>query len=163
LRIAVFARREHSLDRLAEHVREVDPEGAPGFGGGGAQADAAARFVVVADRGRVDVRHACTGAVEPEEREAVFRRQWPVDGLEVVGAPTALSGLQDPSRGPTHEDGRFKTLQALVHDPVCGMLLDPQQAPARLDEEGRILYFCSRGFRGQYEQERGRQRSTALV
>jgi putative ABC transport system ATP-binding protein len=61
------------------------------------------------------------------------------------------------------EDGRFKALQALVRDPVCGMLLDPQQAPARLDEEGQILYFCSRGCREQYEQEREQRPSAALA
>jgi putative ABC transport system ATP-binding protein len=52
------------------------------------------------------------------------------------------------------EDGRLKALAALVRDPVCGMLLDPRQAPARLEEEESVLYFCSRGCREQYEQER---------
>ena len=61
------------------------------------------------------------------------------------------------------EDGRFKALQALVRDAVCGMLLDPQQAPARLDEEGQSLYFCSRGCREQYEQEREQRPSAALA
>jgi putative ABC transport system ATP-binding protein len=48
------------------------------------------------------------------------------------------------------EDGRFKTLQALVGDPVCGMLVDPETAPAsvRVDEE--LLYLCSRGCRDQF-------------
>jgi putative ABC transport system ATP-binding protein len=54
------------------------------------------------------------------------------------------------------EDGRLKALAALVRDPVCGMLLlDPQQAPARLEEDGSVLYFCSGGCRDQFQQERG--------
>ena len=52
------------------------------------------------------------------------------------------------------EDGQFKTLQALVRDPVCGMLIDPAQAPAELESDGETLYFCSSGCRRQYEEER---------
>jgi putative ABC transport system ATP-binding protein len=52
------------------------------------------------------------------------------------------------------EDGRLKALAALVRDPVCGMLLDAQQAPAVLERAGETLYFCSRGCRDEYE---GRQ------
>jgi len=51
------------------------------------------------------------------------------------------------------EDGRFKALQALVRDPVCGMLLDPDEAPAFLDHDGERLYFCSSGCREEYERE----------
>jgi putative ABC transport system ATP-binding protein len=48
------------------------------------------------------------------------------------------------------EDGRFKALQALVRDPVCGMLIDPAEAPASIEEDGTTLYFCSRGCRGEF-------------
>ena len=48
------------------------------------------------------------------------------------------------------EDGRFKTLQALVRDPVCGMLIDPDAAPASLDRDGERLSFCSRGCRDEF-------------
>jgi YHS domain-containing protein len=58
------------------------------------------------------------------------------------------------------EDGRPKALAVLVPDPVCGMLLDPQQAPARLEENASVLYFCSRGCRYQYEHEHGLEPST---
>ena len=61
------------------------------------------------------------------------------------------------------EDGRLKALAALVRDPVCGMLLDPADAPARLDEDGAVLYFCSRGCREQYEEERRKRGVTAVV
>ena len=53
------------------------------------------------------------------------------------------------------EDGRFKTLAALVRDPICGMLLEPAQAKASLELGGETYYFCATGCRQQYEQERG--------
>ena len=48
------------------------------------------------------------------------------------------------------EDGRLKALAALVRDPVCNMLLDPERAPARLEEDGSTIYFCSLGCRLEY-------------
>jgi putative ABC transport system ATP-binding protein len=52
------------------------------------------------------------------------------------------------------EDGRFKEMAALERDPVCGMLLDPAHAPARLERPGaETLFFCSRGCRREYEAD----------
>src|SRR3990172_3620813 len=48
------------------------------------------------------------------------------------------------------EDGQFKTLQALVRDPVCGMLIDPADAPASVEHDGVTLSFCSRGCRDEF-------------
>lgn len=48
------------------------------------------------------------------------------------------------------EDGSFKTLQALVRDPVCGMLLEPNDAAATLNNDGQTLYFCSQGCRSEF-------------
>ena len=48
------------------------------------------------------------------------------------------------------EDGEFKALQALERDPVCGMLVDPDQAPVSIEREGQRLYFCSKGCRDEY-------------
>ena len=48
------------------------------------------------------------------------------------------------------EDGQFKTLQALVRDPVCGMLVDPAVAPASVTRDGTTEYFCSHGCRAEY-------------
>ena len=53
------------------------------------------------------------------------------------------------------EDGKFKALRALVHDPVCGMLIDPAEAPASLERAGERLFFCSRGCLREYEQAEG--------
>ena len=48
------------------------------------------------------------------------------------------------------EDGALRSLRSLVRDPVCGMLLDPDRAPASLEQDERRLYFCSRGCRDEY-------------
>jgi putative ABC transport system ATP-binding protein len=50
------------------------------------------------------------------------------------------------------EDGQLRGLEALVRDPVCGMLLDPAQAPATIERDAGRLHFCSRGCRAEYEQ-----------
>jgi len=48
------------------------------------------------------------------------------------------------------EDGRFKTLQALVRDPTCGMLVDPAEVPASVELGGERLFFCSAGCRDEF-------------
>ena len=58
------------------------------------------------------------------------------------------------------EDGQLKRLEALERDPVCGMLLDPVDAPASLESGGATLYFCSRGCLVEYE-ERGQETANA--
>jgi putative ABC transport system ATP-binding protein len=58
------------------------------------------------------------------------------------------------------EDGQLKHLEALARDPVCGMLLDPAQAPASLESGSETLYFCSRGCLVEYE-ERGQETASA--
>ena len=51
------------------------------------------------------------------------------------------------------EDGRFKTMEALARDPVCGMLLEPAHAPASLYRDGQTYYFCATGCREQFRRE----------
>jgi len=48
------------------------------------------------------------------------------------------------------EDGSFKALHALVRDPVCGMLIDPVEAPASVEQDRTKLFFCSRGCRDEF-------------
>lgn len=48
------------------------------------------------------------------------------------------------------EDGRFRTLEALVRDPVCGMLVDPQQAHAWVETDGERVWFCAAGCRDEF-------------
>jgi putative ABC transport system ATP-binding protein len=51
------------------------------------------------------------------------------------------------------EDGRFKTLQALVRDPVCGMLLDPVEAHLSVARDGVTAYFCSQGCLAEFQSQ----------
>ena len=48
------------------------------------------------------------------------------------------------------EDGRFKALQALVRDPICGMLLEPDRAAASIDTDEGWVYFCAHGCRDEF-------------
>ena len=48
------------------------------------------------------------------------------------------------------EDGALRSLQALVRDPVCGMLIDPARARASLEQDGERFLFCSRGCRDEF-------------
>lgn len=45
-----------------------------------------------------------------------------------------------------------------MRDPVSEMLLDPTQAPAKLERAGETIHFCSRGCRAQYEEEQSATR-----
>jgi putative ABC transport system ATP-binding protein len=64
------------------------------------------------------------------------------------------------------EDGEFKDIKELAVDPVCGMSVDQDSAPAQATYEGQTYYFCARGCRdefletpGQYLAEQGGARS----
>ncbi len=51
------------------------------------------------------------------------------------------------------EDGEFKQMQTMATDPVCGMTVDRETAPAMLDLNGTTYYFCARGCRDEFAQE----------
>ena len=61
------------------------------------------------------------------------------------------------------EDGRFKTIQALARDPVCGMLIEPENAPATVETEGTTLYFCSQGCRAEFLAETSKDRKEEIA
>lgn len=43
---------------------------------------------------------------------------------------------------------------ALVQDPVCGMMIDPETAEGGLSEfEGKIYYFCSPGCKHAFDAD----------
>jgi YHS domain-containing protein len=42
-----------------------------------------------------------------------------------------------------HGTGSGATTPAIVEDPVCGMRIDPDDAAATAEYEGRVYYFCS--------------------
>ena len=94
---------------------------------------------------------------------SLLRRLAKVEGTSVVIVSHDERLREVADRVLWLEDGRLKTLAALVRDPVCGMLLDPAEAPARLEVDGATLYFCSRGCREQYEEERGKLGTEAVV
>lgn len=48
------------------------------------------------------------------------------------------------------EDGEFRDIQELAVDPVCGMSVDQESAPAQAAYEGQIIYFCARGCRDEF-------------
>lgn len=50
------------------------------------------------------------------------------------------------------EDGRFKEIGQLVEDPVCGMKLEREKAPASIRVGETEYFFCSRGCRWEFEE-----------
>ncbi len=47
------------------------------------------------------------------------------------------------------EDGAFRDLDTMAIDPICGMSVDPHDAP-HLQVDDEIVYFCSTGCRNEY-------------
>jgi YHS domain-containing protein len=39
----------------------------------------------------------------------------------------------------------------MVEDPVCGMQINIDTAPAQVDYEGQVYYFCSEGCKREFE------------
>jgi putative ABC transport system ATP-binding protein len=48
------------------------------------------------------------------------------------------------------EDGAFKNVVEMATDPVCGMSVDKASAPAKLEWDGQVLYFCAQGCRDEF-------------
>ena len=42
---------------------------------------------------------------------------------------------------------------AMAKDPVCGMEVDPQQAAAKSEYQGRTYYFCATGCKQAFDQD----------
>jgi len=58
------------------------------------------------------------------------------------------------------EDGAFRNLHNMATDPVCGMSVDPKDAPhLQVDEE--LVYFCSTACRDEYATAGAAGRHTA--
>ncbi|MFQ6101678.1 MAG: YHS domain-containing protein [Anaerolineae bacterium] len=41
----------------------------------------------------------------------------------------------------------------MVKDPVCGMMVDPQTAPAKAEYKGQTYYFCAPGCKTAFEKD----------
>jgi Cu+-exporting ATPase len=50
---------------------------------------------------------------------------------------------------PAHDD-RDATNLARVHDPVCGMTVDPARSKHRFEQNGKAFHFCSAGCRSRF-------------
>jgi len=48
------------------------------------------------------------------------------------------------------EDGEFKDVVEMALDPVCGMSVDRDSAPAQAEYEGQVYYFCANGCRDEF-------------
>jgi len=42
---------------------------------------------------------------------------------------------------------------AQVKDVVCGMMVDPEKAPAKAEYKGKAYHFCSPGCRAAFEKD----------
>jgi len=47
--------------------------------------------------------------------------------------------------------GRWK--MAMVKDVVCGMMVDPEKAPAKTEYKGKTYYFCAPGCKVAFEKD----------
>lgn len=52
------------------------------------------------------------------------------------------------------EDGQFKEQATMATDPVCGMAVERERAVA-VEWQGQTYYFCSRGCRAEFLEDRG--------
>jgi putative ABC transport system ATP-binding protein len=48
------------------------------------------------------------------------------------------------------EDGTFKDVVEMAIDPVCGMSVDRDSAPAQAKWQGQTFYFCANGCRDEF-------------
>lgn len=48
------------------------------------------------------------------------------------------------------EDGEFKNSIQMALDPVCGMSVDRNSAPAEAEWHGQKYYFCANGCREEF-------------
>jgi P-type Cu+ transporter len=55
------------------------------------------------------------------------------------------------------------TSQTTVHDPVCGMTVDPAQARGRAQHHGESYYFCSPGCMHKFVSDPGKYLSTSYT
>ena len=51
------------------------------------------------------------------------------------------------------EDGEFKDMVEMALDPVCGMSVDRETAPAQAEWKGRTFFFCANGCRRDFMED----------
>ncbi len=50
-----------------------------------------------------------------------------------------------------------------VTDPVCGMTIDSEEAPAKVEHAGKTYYFCSESCRDQFVAAPAKYTSSSRV
>lgn len=71
---------------------------------------------------------------EPRGRQALRNVREPIELFAAVGEGKPIQG-------------------ALVLDPVCRMMVDPERAAGRLTHEGNAYFFCTLGCAGEFAAE----------
>jgi putative ABC transport system ATP-binding protein len=61
------------------------------------------------------------------------------------------------------EDGEFKDVIEMALDPVCGMSVDRDSAPAHTKYDGQTYYFCATGCRDEFLANPAKFLATAEV
>lgn len=51
------------------------------------------------------------------------------------------------------EDGQFKNMVKMDIDPVCGMSVEREKAPAQWEYRGESYYFCAKGCREEFKEK----------
>jgi len=77
-------------------------------------------------------------------------------GAHAHGSRTTEHSTHTPAQSghAGHGCGALRSLQALIRDPVCGMLIDPARARASFEQDGERLLFCSHGCRDEFLRDR---------
>ena len=57
-------------------------------------------------------------------------------------------------QAPVHRD--TAATGTMVLDPVCGMPVEPSEAPAQSQYQGQVYYFCSRACKQAFDADPGR-------
>ena len=58
-------------------------------------------------------------------------------------------------------DNRRQALTTTVHDPVCGMDIDPAGAAGKSEYMGQTYYFCSPGCKKAFDEDPEKYLSTS--
>ena len=76
----------------------------------------------------------------------------------VVSHDPRIKGIAD--RILWLEDGRFKDMVRMATDPVCGMAVEREKAPASAEHRGESFYFCAIGCKEEFLSSPERFRET---
>lgn len=73
---------------------------------------------------------------------------------QIEAPPQAVSFSQISRRKPTDEELNALGKQTEI-DPICGMKVDPETAPAKFEHEGKTYYFCCPNCLKKFQEQVG--------